>query len=89
MTFFTVAYLGWNGIENGKLLAMAAQHGFDAVISNDRGLQYEQDVTSLPLPVVVILSPSNTIETLRRGIPDLLKLLLNLQSPGVYRIVID
>lgn len=32
----TVAYLGWSGIDNGKLLEQAAAHGFDALITNDR-----------------------------------------------------
>ncbi|HEX4052717.1 MAG TPA: DUF5615 family PIN-like protein [Tepidisphaeraceae bacterium] len=38
---FTVAYMGWSGIENGELLAKTAQAGFDALITNDRGLEFE------------------------------------------------
>jgi len=32
---FTVAYMGWGGIENGELLALAAALGFDALLTKD------------------------------------------------------
>ena len=46
----TVAHQGWSGIDNGRLLALAAAAGFDALVSNDRGLEYEQDAASCLLP---------------------------------------
>jgi hypothetical protein len=62
---FTVAFMGWSGIANGELLAKAAAAGFDALITNDRGLEYEQDRAALPLAVIVLLVDSNTIEAIR------------------------
>jgi hypothetical protein len=62
---FTVAFMGWAGLENGALLTQAAAAGFDALITNDRGLEYEQDQTALPLAVIVLLAPANTIEAIR------------------------
>jgi hypothetical protein len=62
---FTVAFMGWSGVENGELLAKAAEAGFDALITNDRGLEYEQNPATLPLAVVVLLVHSNTIEMIR------------------------
>ncbi len=67
----TVAYMGWAGVENGELLSRAASAGFDALISNDRGLEYEHNQTSLPLAVIVLLVPSNTIEDVRPLLPAL------------------
>jgi len=72
---FTVAYMGWGGIENGDLLKQAADNGFDALITNDRGLEYQQNPASLPVAVVVVLSSTNTIEAIRPLIPDLLSAL--------------
>ena len=40
---FTVAYMGWGGVENGELLRQAAAAGFDALLTNDRGLEYQQN----------------------------------------------
>ena len=76
---FTVAYMGWAGVENGELLRRAAAAGFDAVVTNDRGLEYEQNLPALPLAVVVVLVPQNTVEALRPALPALLAALAGLQ----------
>lgn len=62
---FTSAYMGWSGIENGRLLQLAAEAGFDVLITNDRGLEYEQNLAELPIAIIVLLSHGNTIESLR------------------------
>ncbi len=40
---FTVAFMKWSGVENGERLALAAAAGFDAVITKDTGMPYEQN----------------------------------------------
>lgn len=62
---FTAAYMSWSGIENGELLRLAAEAGFDAVITTDRGLEHEQNLDALPVAVVVVLAKANTLEALR------------------------
>lgn len=39
---------GWSGIKNGKLLALAAAR-FDAFITVDKNLPYQQNSSRLPL----------------------------------------
>ena len=75
---FTVAYMNWGGVQNGELLQLAAANGFDALITNDRGLEYQQNQESLPLAVVVLLAPANTIEAIRPLCPALLTTLTHL-----------
>jgi hypothetical protein len=82
----TVAYMKWGGIDNGALLKLAADAGFDAVITNDRGLEYEQNVGSLPLAVVVLLAKSNTIEAARELYPELLAALSQLQPCTLVKV---
>jgi hypothetical protein len=62
---FTAVYMGWSGVENGELLRRAAESGFDALITNDRGLEYQQNLNALSVAVLVILAPANTIEAIR------------------------
>lgn len=62
---FIAAYMKWSGIENGELLRLAATSGFDAVVTNDRGLEYERNLDALPVAVVVLLAKANTIEAIR------------------------
>lgn len=62
-------------MENGELLRRAAAAGFDALVTNDRGLEYQQYLDALPLAVVVVLAKANTIEAIR---PICLELLTKL-----------
>jgi predicted nuclease of predicted toxin-antitoxin system len=81
---YTVTYLGWNGTENGALLALAASNGFDALITMDRGMQYQQNAVDLPCSVVVLLARENTIDALR---PLVVKLLATLSSLAPQSLV--
>ena len=69
---YTAAYMNWGGVENGQLLRLAADGRFDALITSDRGMEYEQNVGALPIAVVVVLAKANTIEAIRPLIGDLM-----------------
>jgi hypothetical protein len=43
----TVTKAGWNGIENGTLLRLAAAEGYHAFITTDRGYEFQQNVSKL------------------------------------------
>lgn len=76
---FTAAHMNWSGIENGELLRLAAGAGFDAVITNDRGLEHEQNLETLPVAVIVLLAKANTIEAIRPVYAELLAMLARLR----------
>ncbi len=76
---FTAAYMKWSGVENGELLRVAALAGFDAVITNDRGLEYQQNLDALPIAVVVLLARANTVEAIRPVYGELLAALARLR----------
>jgi hypothetical protein len=81
----TVQEMGWGGISNGQLLALLRGQ-FDAFITVDSNLAYQQNLSSLPVAVVVLRAPSNKIEDLRPLLPALLSTLAILK-PGELRIV--
>ncbi len=83
---FTVAYLGWSGIENGELLRLAFANGFDAFITTDKGLEHEQNQSTLPLAVVVLLAEDNKLKTIRALAPSLLHALSDLKANRLVRI---
>jgi hypothetical protein len=76
---YTVAYMGWAGVENGELLLRAESEAFDAVITNDGGIQREQNLSTLPVAVVLLDARANTLEALRPLVPELLTALESLQ----------
>lgn len=83
---FTAAYMAWSGIENGELLQLAAEAGFDAVITNDRGLEYQQNMGTLPVSVIVLLVKANTIEAIRPLCGELLGALSNLRPRDFVKL---
>jgi predicted nuclease of predicted toxin-antitoxin system len=83
---FTATYMGWNGISNGELLRIAAANGFDAVISNDRGLEYQQNQEALPLSVVVLLAKDNKLRTIESMVPALIAVLNDLKPRTFVKV---
>lgn len=70
----TVPDEGWSGIKNSELLR-AAESSFDAVITVDRKLPFQQDLASIDLVIVLLKAPSNDIDDLIPLIPRLLEAL--------------
>ena len=83
---FTVAYMGWGGIENGQLLALATSAGFDALLTKDANLQYEQNLKNLPIAVVVLRAASNDMDDIRPLLPALLEALTHLPPKQVTHV---
>jgi hypothetical protein len=71
----TTREMGWETLENGALLKAAADAGFDAFVSIDKKIEHEQNLMTLPLPVIVIDAPSNTLAALAPFAPFLIELL--------------
>ena len=82
----TVAYLGWSGVRNGVLLAQAAAAGFDAILTKDANLQYEQNLTSLPLAVVVLHALTNDIDDIRPLLPSVMMTLAILTPRTIHHV---
>lgn len=76
----TVPQAGWAGLTNGELLARA-QHDFDAFITVDRNLPFQQDLSRFFIAVVVLRAGSNRVRDLRDLIPQLLAA-LSIAKPG-------
>ena len=54
-TVRTVQEEGWTSFRNGELLSRA-QHAFDALLTADRRLQYQQNISRFDIGVVVIVT---------------------------------
>jgi len=51
-------------LDNGVLLRTAANHGFDVLLSIDKKIEHEQNLKTLPLPVIILDSQSNALPAL-------------------------
>lgn len=81
----TVAEAGWAGVKNGALLKLAARD-FDALLTVDRNLEYQQDFSGLELAVIVVDAPSNDVAVLRPLMPAVLEALSKLQAGVVTHV---
>jgi len=59
----TVAKAGWKGKKNGELLA-AAEGEFDVLLTMDRGIEHQQNLSRFDLAIVRLVAPGNTYEDL-------------------------
>lgn len=64
----TVVEMGWGGVKNGKLLSLAASE-FDAFVTVDKNLAYQQNLAALPISVVVLDAVSNELPLLLPLLP--------------------
>ena len=67
-TVKTAEAMGWDGLQNGKLLAAAADQ-FDVLLTVERNLRYQQNPASLPIAVIVLVAKSNRLADLVPLIP--------------------
>jgi len=81
----TVVEAGWSGVKNGKLLTLAAAE-FDAFITVDKNLPFQQNLASLPIALLVLDSFSNELPALLPLVPALLRELAVLK-PKTYVLV--
>jgi predicted nuclease of predicted toxin-antitoxin system len=81
----TVVEMGWSGIKNGKLLALAAGQ-FDCFLTADKDLRYQQNPATLPLSVVVLDARSNELSYLLPLVPRLEQALINLRPCSFDRV---
>ena len=78
----TVGEMGWSGVKNGKLLALAAT-AFDAFVTVDKNLPYQQNLSTLPVAVIVLDARSIELPALLPLLPAL-ELQLSLLKPKTY-----
>jgi predicted nuclease of predicted toxin-antitoxin system len=81
----TVRDRGWGAMEDGPLLA-AAQEQFDLFITNDRGIEFQQNLAKFRIGVVVVHVPKNQIGYYRAIRAELQDALTNVRLGEVIHI---
>jgi predicted nuclease of predicted toxin-antitoxin system len=76
---------GFAGVKNGELLRLAAAD-FDAFVTVDRNLAFQQNPDILPIAVIVINSRSNKLKDIEPHVTVLLQTLDSALERRVYHI---
>lgn len=81
----TVQEAGWAGKQNGELLSLA-EAAFDALVTVDTNLRYQQNLVGRKIAIVVLQSSSNRLDHLRQHFPAVLSALEKIK-PGEIILV--
>lgn len=81
-----VQELGWSSLKNGELIRRAAADGFEALVTADRNLEYQQNIPRAGLGIVVLRAQTNRIEDILPMLSRLLAVLPNVK-PGTVTYV--
>src|SRR5260370_42680360 len=60
----TAQEAGWSGIENGELLELADSK-FDVLVTIDKGIQHQQNLTSSNIAILIVRGRSNQLVHLK------------------------
>lgn len=77
--------MGWGGTRNGALLRKAATE-FDVLLTVDSNMEFQQNLSDLPLAVIVLVAFRNDIDLLRPLMPQVRELLPTIEPGRLYRI---
>ena len=82
----TVPEAGLAGKKNGDLLSSAEQAGFQAFLTLDQGIEYEQNLQHRTIGVVVILAKSSQLGDLLPHVPNIVEVLSSIQGGQLVKV---
>lgn len=83
---YTVRDKGWNGKKNGDLMRLMIADNFDALLTFDKNLQYQQNFNLYTIPVLVLNASNNTYLTLKDLVPHIKEILKRDLKPGSIEV---
>ena len=75
---------GWKGVKNGRLLQLAEEDRFDALVTADQNLKYQQNLKGRKIAIVVLTG--NRWRLVQRMIRKIVAAVNNAE-PGSYTVI--
>jgi hypothetical protein len=82
---FTVEDAGFKGLKNGRLL-QAASGKYDIFLTVDQNIQFQQNLATFALAVILLKAPRSTLAMLKPLMPKVLQVLGTIK-PGELVVV--
>ncbi len=83
---WTVGEMGWASKRNGELLKLMLAEKFDALLTVDQNLAFQQNVRRSGIAVVVVASRTNRLKELRPLVPQILEALRKVRAGDLIRV---
>ncbi len=81
----TVQEAGWSGKANGELLVLADAR-FDVLVTIDRNLRYQQNLTGRKIALLIVRGRSNRVADLQPHFPACIEALRSIQPGTVVEV---
>ena len=81
----TVSRLGWKGKRNGELLQQATAT-FDALVTMDKGIEHQQNLSKYAIGVILISARSNRIQDIQPAMLKVNQVLREVQPGQVIHV---
>ncbi len=82
----TVPEEGLAGKRNGELLSLAEDAGFDVFLTVDRGIEFQQNLQSQRIAVLLVRARSSRLADLLPHVPAVLEKLDSLRPGEIVRV---
>lgn len=83
---YTVREKGWNSKLDGELLQLMIADGFDALLTFDKNIAFQQNFKRFPIPVLVLYAKTNQPASLIELAPSIRRALNSNLKPGVNTV---
>jgi hypothetical protein len=81
-----VVDMGWSSKRNGELLRLMVAEHFEALLTVDQNLEFQQNLRSSGIGVVVVLAKTNRVKELRLLVPQILEALDHVTAGDLIRV---
>ena len=81
----TVDRQGWKGKRNGELLKQAAET-FDVLVTMDKSIEYQQNISKYAIGVILISARSNKLQDIEPAMPKVNQVLRDVQLGQVIHV---
>jgi alkanesulfonate monooxygenase SsuD/methylene tetrahydromethanopterin reductase-like flavin-dependent oxidoreductase (luciferase family) len=82
----TVRFAGLAGLKNGRLLQAAEAAGFDVLITVDRHIPDQQNLSRHGIAILILCAPTNRLRDMEHLVPAALSALQSIRPGDVVRI---
>ena len=81
----TVTERGWSGKRNGELLRLAEAE-FDALVTMDKSIEYQQNLSGIKLGIIIVSAQSNRRQDIAPAMPEINKILRTMRAGTVIHV---
>ncbi len=82
----SVSKEGWTSLKNGNLMRTAIDAGFDVMLTVDKNLQYQQNLSEYDITIVVFDILFNRLQDFTPLIPHFLEQFPSMEKKNAYTI---